>query len=96
MAAICLMSVTLPGGFPSDSTNIALVLFSISAAKLSGCRVVGLSVVGKLGTDAVLRQGVGQQFVGAAIQCTGRHDVVAGLGNGEHGAGDSRLARCHG
>mmetsp|Transcript_5968 Transcript_5968/g.23715 ORF Transcript_5968/g.23715 Transcript_5968/m.23715 type:complete len:341 (+) Transcript_5968:5957-6979(+) len=57
---------------------------------------VGLAVVGELGADAVLRQRVREQVVGAAIERAGRDDVVARLGQGQDGIGDRRLARGHG
>ncbi len=49
--------------------------------------------VGKARSDAVLRQGMRQQVEAAAIQRAGRHDVVAGLGDGLDGIGDGRLSR---
>ena len=47
-----------------------------------------VAVIGKAHVDAVLRQGVGKQVVGAAVERRGRDDVVAGLGDGEDGVGD--------
>jgi hypothetical protein len=38
-----------------------------------------------------LRQGVGEQVVGAAVEGGGRNDVVAGFGDGLDGVGDRRL-----
>ena len=58
-----------------------------------GCRV---TVIGKAHLDAILRQGVGEQVVGAAVQGAGRDDVVAGFGNRLDRGGDRRHARGHG
>ena len=55
----------------------------------------GRAVVGKARRDAVLRQGVGEQVVGAAVQRAARDDVVAGLGDGLDRIGHRRLARGH-
>ena len=52
---------------------------------------LGPAVVGKARLDAVLRQGVGEQIVGAAVQRAGGDDVVAGLGDRQDRVGDRRL-----
>ncbi|MNS70297.1 hypothetical protein D3C72_1036390 [compost metagenome] len=49
--------------------------------------------VGEARGDAVLRQRVRKQVVGAAVQRAGRHDVVARFGDGHDGVGHGRLAR---
>jgi hypothetical protein len=55
-----------------------------------------VGMVGKADVDAVLRQGVGEQVVGAAIERRCRDDVVAGFGDGHDRVGDGRLARGQG
>ncbi len=55
---------------------------------------VRIAAVGKAHLDAVLRQRVREQVVGAAIERPCRHDVVAGLGQRLDGAGDGGHARC--
>ena len=55
-----------------------------------------IAVVGKTGGDAQLRQRVGEQVVGAAVERRAADDVVARLGNGLDRVHDRRLARCHG
>jgi hypothetical protein len=62
ISATAAMSVTLPSGLPMDSMKMALVRSSISGAKDR------LARIGKAGLDAELRQRVGEQVVGAAIQ----------------------------
>ena len=52
-----------------------------------------LAVVGEAHRDAVLRQGVREQVVGAAVERRRRNDVVAGFGDGHDRVGDCRLAR---
>jgi hypothetical protein len=52
-----------------------------------------VAVVGEADLDAVLRQRVCEQVVGAAVQRRRRHDVVARLGDGLHRIGDRRLPR---
>ena len=59
-------------------------------------KVIRLAVVGKTHLNAELRQGVGKQVVGAAVQGRGRHNVVAGFGDGLDGVGDRRLTRRYG
>ena len=48
--------------------------------------------VDKGGGHTVLRQGVGQQVVAAAVDGLLGHDVVSGLGQGLDGVGDGRRA----
>ena len=57
-------------------------------------RLEGLrpAIVGEARLDAVLRQRVREQVVGAAIQCAGRDDVVAGLGDRQDRVGHGGLA----
>jgi hypothetical protein len=52
--------------------------------------------IGKAHLDALLREGVGKQVVGAAVERAGRHDVVTRFGQGLDGGGDGSHARCHG
>ena len=52
--------------------------------------------VGEAHLQALLREGVGEQVVGAAVERAGAHDVVARLGNRLDGIGDGRHARGHG
>jgi hypothetical protein len=78
----------LPSGLPIDSQIQGLG--TAVDQLLEGLRV---AVVGEAHLDAVLRQGVGEQVVGAAVERAGRDDVVAGLGDGLDGVGDGRLAR---
>jgi hypothetical protein len=66
-------------GFAEDSLGLAVDQL------LEGVRI---AVVGEADLDAVLRQGVGEQVVGAAVQRARRDDVVAGLGNGLDRGGD--------
>jgi hypothetical protein len=54
-----------------------------------------IAVVGEAHLDAVLRQGVGEQVVGAAVERADRDDVVAGFGNRLDRVGDRRHARGH-
>ena len=54
-----------------------------------------VAVVGKAGLDAVLRQRVREQVVGAAVQCRAADDVVAHLGDGLQRVQDGRLAAGH-
>jgi hypothetical protein len=53
-----------------------------------GGQVLGLARVHEAHLDAVLRQGVREQGVGAAVQGGERDDVVAGVGEVQHGVGD--------
>ena len=55
-------------------------------------KALGFGRVGKTHLDALLREGVGEQVVGAAVECAGRDDVVAGLGDGLDGRRDRRHA----
>ncbi len=54
-----------------------------------------LAVIGEAHLDAVLRQRVGEQVVGAAVECADRDDVVAGFGDGLDRVGDRRHAGSH-
>ncbi len=56
--------------------------------RFQGCDVI---VGGETHLDALARQGVGKQVVGAAIELGHRDDVVAHFGDGLDGVGD----RCH-
>ena len=78
----------LPSGLPTDSQKMALVDQFGERGRIT--------VVGKTGLDAHLRQRVGQQVVGAAIQCGRRNNVVAGFGDGLDRIGDGRHAGGHG
>ena len=49
---------------------------------------IRIAVVGEADFDAVLRQGVGKEVVGAAVKRAGRDDVVARLGQGLNGGSD--------
>jgi hypothetical protein len=53
-------------------------------------------MVGKAHFDPVLGQRVGEQVVGAAIECRCRDDVVAGFGDGHDRVGNGGLARGQG
>jgi hypothetical protein len=66
----------IPSGLPIDSMNTALVRSS------SGLERSRIARIGKARADAELRQRVGKQIVGAAIQGRGRHDVIARFGDG--------------
>jgi hypothetical protein len=57
--------------------------------------VEGLEIVGgrHAHLDALARERVHEQVVGAAIELAGRDDVVADAGNGLDGIGDGRHAR---
>jgi hypothetical protein len=50
-----------------------------------------IGVIGEAHFEPVLRQGMGEEVVGAAVQGRGRDDVVAGLADGQDGVGDCRL-----
>jgi hypothetical protein len=52
-----------------------------------------IGVVGEADVDAILRQGVREQVVGAAIERRRGNDVVSGFGDGHDGVGDRRLSR---
>ena len=52
--------------------------------------------VGKAHLNALLREGVGKQVVGAAVERAGADDVVAGFGQCLNRRGDGGHARCHG
>ena len=70
---------TLRRGLPIVSPNTRRVLSSVEPR--DGVRVVG---VGEAHLDAVLRQRVGEQVVGAAVELRDRDDVVAGARDVEH------------
>ena len=52
--------------------------------------------IGKAHLNALLRERMGKQVVGAAVERAGGDDVVAGLCNGLDGVGGGGHARCHG
>ncbi|MDT4846772.1 hypothetical protein FQZ97_808060 [compost metagenome] len=52
--------------------------------------------IGETHRDALLREGVGKQVVGAAVERGGRDDVVARFGDGLDRRRDGRHARGHG
>ncbi len=65
---------------------------------VAGGGAPGVEVVGILDEadlDAQLGQGVVEEVVGAAVERGAGHDVIAGLGQGQHGHRLGGLARCH-
>ena len=58
-----------------------------------GC---GIARIGKAHRDALLRKGMGEQVVSAAVERGGRDDVVACFSNGLDRRRDGRHARGHG
>ena len=58
--------------------------------------IIDVRRVDKRRGDAKCRQCVCQQVVGAAVDCLGRHNVVAGRRDVLERVGDCRRARCHG
>ena len=43
----------------------------------------------EMGGDAELRQGIGEELIGTAVQCRGRNDLIPGTGNVQNRIGDS-------
>ena len=72
-----------------------LAIHRLGAAVDQSGKAGWVARVGKAHRDALLGQRVGKQVVGAAVQRTGRHDVVTRFGNGLDGVGDGGHARGH-
>ena len=50
---------------------------------------IKISEINKLGVDAEVRHAMVQESEGAAVQCIGSNDFVAGLGSAPQSSGDS-------